>query len=72
LLSFDDLKIVDVDDPELKKLLVRLFNAVEQLQERVQQLTEENQRIRDENNRLKGGNAKPRIAPPGASTGSFQ
>ena len=58
---FENIDVDGIDNPELKKLVVLLLNAIEQelLKNRV--LAEDNQRLRDENARLKGGNPKPRF-----------
>jgi hypothetical protein len=58
---FDNIDVDGIDNPELKKLVVLLLNAIEQELQKNRLLTEEAQRLRDENARLKGGNPKPRF-----------
>ena len=55
----DDLQLDQIADPQLREVIRRLMNLVEQLSAENQQLREENQRLRDENNRLKGEQGQP-------------
>jgi len=54
-----DLQLDQIADPQLREVIRRLMNLVEQLSAENQQLREENQRLRDENNRLKGEQGQP-------------
>ncbi len=63
---FENIDVDGIDNPELKKLVVLLLNAIEQELQKNRVLAEEVQRLRDENARLKGGNAKPRF--PGSKS----
>ena len=55
----DDLPRDQIADPQVREVIRRLMNLVEQLSAENQQLREENQRLRDENNRLKGEQGQP-------------
>ena len=57
----DDLQLDQIADPQLREVIRRLMNLVEQLSAENQQLREENQRLRDENNRLKGEQGRPKV-----------
>lgn len=56
----DDLQLDQIADPQLREVIRRLMNMVEQLRVENQQLREENQRLRDENARLKGEQGRPK------------
>jgi hypothetical protein len=58
---FENIDVGSIDNPELKKLVVLLLNAIEQELQKNRVLAEEVQRLRDELARLKGGNPKPRF-----------
>lgn len=58
---FENIDVDGIDNPELKKLVVLLLNAIEQELQKNRVLAEDNQRLRDELARLKGGNSKPRF-----------
>ena len=55
----NDLQLDQIADPQVREVIRRLMNLVEQLSAENQQLREENQRLRDENNRLKGEQGQP-------------
>ena len=55
----NDLQLDQIADPQVREVIRRLMNLVEQLRAENQQLREENQRLRDENNRLKGEQGQP-------------
>jgi regulator of replication initiation timing len=55
----DDLQFDQIADPQVREVIRRLMNLVEQLSAENQQLREENQRLRDENNCLKGEQGQP-------------
>jgi regulator of replication initiation timing len=55
----DDLQLDQIADPQLREVIRRLMNLVEQLSAENQHLREENQRLRDEDNRLKGEQGQP-------------
>ncbi len=57
----DDLQLDQIDDPQLREVIRRLMNLVEQMSAENQLLREENQHLRDENNRLKGEQGRPKV-----------
>lgn len=57
----DDLQLDQIADPQLREVMRRLMNLVEQLNAENQHLREENQRLRDENNRLRGQQGRPKV-----------
>ncbi len=59
----DDLDLSGITDPEARRIIGVLLNAVETLTAENQALRAENQRLRDENNRLKGEQGAPTILP---------
>jgi len=70
-----DVDLSGIADPEARRIIGVLLNAVEALQAEVVTLRAENQHLRDENNRLKGEQGKPTILPskgPSAQTHSSE
>ncbi|MCA1598119.1 MAG: transposase, partial [Chloroflexi bacterium] len=59
----DELDLSGITDPEARRVISVLLNAVETLMAETQALRAENQRLRDENNRLKGEQGAPAIRP---------
>ena len=57
----DDLQLDQIADPQVREVIRRLMNLVEQLSAENRQLREENQQLRDENNRLKGEQGRPKV-----------
>ena len=57
----DDLQLDQIADPQMREVIQRLMNLVEQLSTENRQLREENQRLRDEVNRLKGEQGRPKL-----------
>ncbi len=60
----DDLDLTTIPDEQMRTLIVRLLNLIEDLSADNRALRDEVQRLRDENNRLKGEHGKPDIKPP--------
>lgn len=56
----DDLQLDQIADPQLREVIRRLMNLVEQLSAENQQLREKVQQLQDENNRLKGEQGRPK------------
>jgi len=59
----DALDLSGVTDPEARRVIGVLLNAIEVLSAENQELRAENQRLRDEVNRLKGEQGRPLIRP---------
>jgi len=57
----EDLDLNAIQEENVRELVKRLLNMIEQLSGEVRGLREENQRLRDENNRLKGEQGQPKI-----------
>lgn len=57
----DDLQLDQIADPQLREVIRRLMNLVEQLSAENQQLREQVQQLQDENNRLKGEQGRPKV-----------
>jgi hypothetical protein len=57
----DDLQLDQIADPQLREVIRRLMNLVEQLSAENQQLREKVQQLQDENNRLKGEQGRPKV-----------
>ena len=59
----DEVDLSGITDPEARRIIGVLLNAIETLTAENQVLRAENQRLRDENNRLKGEQGKPTLLP---------
>lgn len=59
VLMLDDLQLDQIADPQVREVIRRLMNLVEQLSAENQQLREKVQHLQDENNRLKGEQGRP-------------
>lgn len=58
-----DINLDDILDEKIKKILLSLFNIIEDKEAAIRKYQQEIQRLRDENNRLKGEQGKPDIKP---------
>jgi len=57
----DDFQLDQINDPQLREVIRRLMNLVEQLSAENQQLREKVQQLQDETNRLKGEQGRPKV-----------
>lgn len=61
LLSEISKELENITDAHIKKIILGLFNIIENQALTIQNLQKENQKLKDENNRLKGEQGKPEI-----------
>ena len=54
-------ELENITDANIKKIILSLFNLIENQALTIQNLQKENQKLKDENNRLKGEQCKPEI-----------
>jgi len=59
----DEAQLNRIQDPQLRQVVQKLANLLEQALTDIDALRAENQRLKDENNRLKGEQGKPNIKP---------
>jgi hypothetical protein len=70
---FEDVDLNGIQEENVRELVKRLLNMIEQLSGEVREVREENQRLRDEINRMKGEQGQPKIQgkkKAGTPTGS--
>jgi Transposase IS66 family len=57
----DDIDLSKIEDEQIRALIVRLLNLIEQQAREIRELRIENQQLRDEINRLKGEQGQPKV-----------
>jgi hypothetical protein len=56
-------KVSNITDPQIKEIIITLFNIIENQAETIKILKQENQKLKDENNLIKGEQGKPEVKP---------